>query len=280
MSWNVTIVSRSGDRMERYAGYARLKAVTADIATDAWHAEAPAEADLVVNCVSGGGGNPEDYRRAYVDGMLSIGKWARVGQPGTFIYTSSTGVYPQTAGETVTEADAATPGTASPRQQILLEAEQLARGLAARRRIVLRLAGLYGPGRHYLLDRLAAGETVFPGSGNFYLNLIHRDDVVSALFSVFHAQLREGEHTFNAADGHAATKADIAAFLANRLKRPPPVFDPAKQSDRARRRLGPGKTPPHRLIDASALRRATGWRPAFPSFEHGYAPILEEMRRR
>ena len=46
---------------------------------------------------------------------------------------------------------------------------------------VLRLAGIYGPRRHYLLDLLRSGESVIAGAGDYFLNLIHRDDVVTAI---------------------------------------------------------------------------------------------------
>ncbi len=278
--WEVTIVSRSPERMVRFAEHPRAASVPADLATDAWHGRVPAETCLAVNCVSGGGGTSADYRRTYVDGMRSIAAWARKAPPRCFVYTSSTGVYPQTGGETVSEKDAVAAEDAPARQRILLEAETLAREVPATRRIVLRLAGIYGPGRHYLLDRLAAGATVFEGTGGFYLNLIHRDDAVAAVFAAHTAALPEGAHTFNVADGHAATKAEIVAWLAARMKTPPPVFDPSRQSPRALRRLGPGGAPPHRLVDATAFRNATGWKPAYPSFEAGYLPILDEIRRR
>ncbi len=277
--WEVTIVSRNPERMAHFAGNPRVAAVAADVTTEAWYGRIPAEVDLAVNCVSGGGGTPGDYHRAYIDGMRSISAWAETAPPLCFVYTSSTGVYPQTNGETVAEIDAAIPEAASPRQRILLEAEALARGVPAERRIVLRLAGIYGPARHYLLDRLAAGTTEFEGTGDFYLNLIHRDDAVAAVFAAHAAGLPKGAHTFNVSDGHAATKAEITAWLAARLKMPPPLFDPSRQSPRTLRRLGPGGAPPHRLIDASAFRTSTGWRPDYASFKEGYAPILETLRR-
>ncbi|MCC5807444.1 MAG: NAD-dependent epimerase/dehydratase family protein [Opitutales bacterium] len=277
--WEVTIVSRSAERMARFAGHPRAAAVAADLATDTWHRRVPTAVDLAVNCVSGGGGSPQDYRRAYVEGMRSIAAWAGSAPPRTFVYTSSTGVYPQSGGETVSEEDAASMDNASPRQRILLEAEALARRVPAECRVVLRLAGIYGPGRHYLLDRLVDGVRVFEGTGNFYLNLIHREDALAAILAAYAASLPPGAHTFNVADGHAATKAEIAAWLAARLKTPPPVFDPSRPSPRALRRLGPGGAPPHRLVDPSAFKAATGWQPAYPSFEDGYLPILDMVRR-
>ena len=63
------------------------------------------------------------YRRSYVDGLRSIGRWLAT-QPagGTIVYTSSTGVYPQGGGSRVTEA--ASTDDASATGQVLREAEQ------------------------------------------------------------------------------------------------------------------------------------------------------------
>ena len=46
---------------------------------------------------------------------------------------------------------------------------------------ILRLAGIYGPGRHYLLDQLQSGSGVIPGRGDYRMNMIHLEDIVRAI---------------------------------------------------------------------------------------------------
>ena len=77
--------------------------VVADLATDTWHGRLAPGADLVLNCVSSGGGGLDGYRRSYVEGMRSLLTWARRGPAGTIVYTSSTSVYPQDGGVMVDE---------------------------------------------------------------------------------------------------------------------------------------------------------------------------------
>src|SRR6478735_2030896 len=86
----------------RTAGLANV--VVADLATAEWHDAIAGGADFVVNTVSSGG--PENYRSSYVDGLQSILGWASRGpRPvGTFVYTSSTAVYPQGEGALVDES--------------------------------------------------------------------------------------------------------------------------------------------------------------------------------
>ncbi len=224
----------------------------------------------MLDCVSSGGGGLENYRRSYVSGMQSILTWARQRQVGTVIYTSSTSVYPQGGGVTVDE-NSPTDGVAE-NAGVLLEAERLlgeAAGAAAgiRRAFILRLAGIYGPARHHLLDQLRSGVTELPGNGNHRLNLIHRDDIVQAIWAGFQAPPAATGGVFNVADDGAATKAEIAAWLATRVGVPPPRFTGAPAPGRRR-------TTPDRIIANAKLKAVLGWRPLFPTFREGYAALL------
>lgn len=273
----VTVVSRSE---ERFAGLSpEIGTVVADLATSAWHGRVPAGIDFVVNCVSGGGGDLAGYRRSYVEGMASIRRWAAEAAPRRFIYTSSTGVYPQTDGCRVFEEDVPMEETPPPRRAILLEAEVVALEVPAEHRLVLRFSGLYGPGRHYLLDALLRGEQVFPAPADFFLNLLHRDDAVGAIRAAASADLPPGGHVYNVSDNAPSTKEAVIRWVAAELGRPPPVFDEAKTDARRQRRLE-GGLPPHRIVDASRFQRETGWEPRYPDFQAGYRPLLEAVRRK
>lgn len=243
------------------------QAVIADLAADDWHDRIPADAPLVVNCVASGGGGPEAYRRSYVDGLASILRWVRRSdRPGALAYTSSTSVYPQDGGVRVDET--APTGPAEGNAAVLLEAEQRALAWPGRA-TVLRLAGIYGPGRHHLLDQLRTGTDAVPGVGGYHLNLIHRDDIVEALVCALGAGDTGAERIFNVADDGAATKAEVMAWLAGRLGRPAPTFsgEPAP----GRRRITPD-----RIIANDRLKRVLGWRPRYPTFREGYAALLAE----
>jgi len=242
--------------------------IVADLATDGWHGQLAGGADLVLDCVGAGGGGVEGYRHTYVDGLRSILAWAARAPVGTFVYTSSTSVYPQAGGMQVTE-DAPTLGGRDT-AQVLVEAEDVIRALGdgvCRRWFILRLAGIYGPGRHQLLDQLRTGAAELPGSGDHHLNLIHRDDICAAIWAAFAAPAAIGRLIFNVADDGAATRAELAAWLAARLGRPAPRFAGEAPTGRAR-------AAHDRLIVNERLKATLGWRPHFPTFREGYEKIV------
>ncbi len=243
-----------------------IEVVVGDLAGDDWHSKIPGSPEFLLNCVSGGGAGLESYRHSYVRGMASIVAWARgAGAAGTAVYTSSTSVYPQGDGAIIDE-DASTAGGGD-RAQLLLEAEATLRGAegAWRRAFVLRLVGIYGPGRHYLLDQVRAGEVT--GVGEHRLNLIHRGDAVAAILAGFTAAPDVGSDVFNVADDDARPKAEVVAWLAERLAVPAPRFTGASNS--ARRALTPD-----RVIANGKLKARLGWQPAYPTFREGYDSFL------
>jgi nucleoside-diphosphate-sugar epimerase len=245
-----------------------IDAVVADLASTGWHAQIAGGADFVVNCVSSGG--PEHYRASYVGGMQSVLAWAAKGAApiGTFVYTSSTAVYPQGGGGLVEEtADA--PGS-TPNGAIIRESEKLLQSApcdAVRRHFILRLAGIYGPGRHHLLDQLREGLSVLGGSGEHRLNLAHRDDIVAAILACLTASAGMGSDIFNVADSAPARRAEVVAWLAGKLGRPMPDFDGSATARRG------GAPMPDRIIANLKLQRVLGWRPEYPDYRSGFRAI-------
>lgn len=271
----VTGLTRNPARAAELAA-AGIEPIVAELGSNDWHARIAGGPDWVVNCVSASEFSVEAYRQAYVAGMESILAWARSApRPiGTFVYTSSTGVYPQGGGVIVDES-APTDG-AGPTGRVLAEAEQLLRTAPAahvRRSFVLRLAGLYGPGRHALLDQLRSGAEVLNGRGGHRLNLVHRDDAAGAILACLRADASVPSATFNVCDGHPVARAELVEWLAARLGIPAPRFDPTHPGVR---RGGAGV--PDRIIRNEAIRRAVGWTPRYPSFREGYAAILGESQ--
>lgn len=242
--------------------------------SDAWYGAISPDADFVLNAVSSAGGGLDGYRQSYVDGNASIVAWARQGRIGTYVYTSSTSVYPYDDGRWVDEqSDTAGCG---PRAEILLEAERLIRESADvfGRYFILRLAGIYGPGRHIWLDKLRAGENAFPGDGLRTLNLVHRDDIVTAVLNAFEAPDTVRNAIFNIADDSPGPQRGIVAWLAEELGLPAPEFRPEQAQERAGRRGLPGGGLPDRRIANTSAREHLGWAPQYGSFREGYRAIL------
>lgn len=248
--------------------------VEADLASTDWHDSFTGDFDFVVNCVSSAGGGLSGYRHSYLEGQASLLQWLRKRRIPLAIYTSSTSVYPQVNGELVDERSAT--GGDSETARLLLESEQLLLETAApgEARMVIRLAGIYGPGRHYLLDQLQSGQTVFPGSGDFFLNLIHRDDIIGALMTVLKKPAAWCSGCYNLSDGCHETKAAIVRWLAATIGIGDVRFDPSLTTSRAVRRQNASGLVPNRRIDSSRFKQSFDWNPLYPTFREGYQSIL------
>lgn len=182
---------------------------------------------------------------------------------GRFIYTSSTGVYGGTDGEEVDEETPAAPVDDSGR--ILLEAEQtlLSRLPEA---IILRLAGLYGPGRVPSVDRLRSGE--LPGDPDAWLNLIHVDDAAAAVLAA--AERGVPGRIYNVCDGRPVRRRDFYDFAAKLLGLAPPRFIGGTTSRR------PGLS---RRVSSRRAFQELDLRPAYPTFEEGLAALCAVARQ-
>lgn len=246
-----------------------IRMVVADLAKPDWHGRISSGADYVVDCVSSGG--PENYRASYVEGMRSILAWAANGSPpvGTLVYTSSTAVYPQGGGAVVDETADASGST--PNGAIIRESEMLLQSASTdvvKRGFILRLAGIYGPDRHHLLDQLRIGAAELGGRGEHRLNLAHRDDIVAAILACLTAPATMDGTVFNVADSAPAMRAEVVAWLAERLGRPVPGFDGSTGARRG------GAPMPDRIISNQKLRRTLGWQPQYADFRCGFESLL------
>ena len=154
--------------------------IEADLAVARTLRDLPPDLDYVVYAASPSGSDDAHYRTAYVEGLgRLLEALDRDGQsPMRVLLLSSTSVYEQSRGEWVDEQSETAPRHFSGRR--LLEAEGLLRDgpFAA---TVLRLGGIYGPGRTRLLESVREGRGRYPKGAPRYTNRIHRDDVAGAI---------------------------------------------------------------------------------------------------
>ena len=141
----------------------------------------PRGIDVVFYTAAAHGRTDAAYRAVYVDGVghLLEALQQQHQRPRRIFFTSSTGVYAQCHGAWVDESSSAEPMYFSGRR--LLEGEALLRESPFPATVV-RLAGIYGPGRSRLIDSVRQGTAGCPAGEPIYLNLIHRDDCVGALY--------------------------------------------------------------------------------------------------
>lgn len=219
--------------------------------------------DTVLFAVGFDRSSGQSIREVYAGGLTNLLD-ALPPSIGRIVYISSTGVYGDATGEWVDESTPCQPRRAG--GQACLEAEQiLQQHPLGTRGIVLRLAGIYGPGRVPKMSAVRAGEPVeSPELG--WLNLIYVDDAVSAVLAA--EQLRQTPECFNVSDGHPVLRGDFYRELARLLHAPEPRFVSPTPGTGAAERAGSDKR-----ISNARIRQRLQFVPQFPTYREGLRAI-------
>jgi nucleoside-diphosphate-sugar epimerase len=153
----------------------------------------------------------------YVDGLANV--LAALPQPPPrFLYVSSTSVYGQADGEEVDESATTEPQEES--GKVVLEAERLLRARLPSA-VILRFAGIYGPGRLMRGQAIKAGEPIV-GDAEKWLNLIHVEDGAAVVVA---ADERAAPRSmYNVSDGAPVSRRVFYTKLAEVLRAPQPRF--------------------------------------------------------
>ncbi len=203
----------------------------------------------IVHCASSGRGGPEAYQAVFVDGCANL---LRAFPKTPLLFVSSTSVYGQTDGSTVTEESPAHPDRETSR--LLLQAEGTTLSAAG---CVVRLAGIYGPERSVILQRFLNDNAGIEENGQRILNQIHRDDAASAILHLLGQNNFPAGQLFNIADSTPLHQIDCFRGLAKLFHKPLP---PTVPRDLNRKRAWTNK----RVSNAKLLQ--SGWSPRFPDF--------------
>jgi len=245
---------------------AGLTPLTADITQPATLAKLPRDFDWVINCAASGGGSAEDYRQLYLAGNRQLMAWLAGGPIQKFVFTSSTSVYGQTDGSVVTETSPARPAAATARVLVAAENLLLAAGREKFPAVILRVAGIYGPGRGHAFKQFLAGAARLEDGGARFLNQIHRDDVAGAILTALERGI-PGE-IYNAADHEPVTQRQFFEWLAARLGRPLPPAAAGSHKIHGQRGLT------SKRVSSLKLRTELRYKFRYPDFRAGYAAEL------
>ena len=175
-------------------------------------------------------------------------------------YVSSTGVYGECGGAWVDESAPTGTGRRTARSEA--DDEWLARGAR-----VLRLPGIYGPGRS-ALDRVRAGAARRIDVPGQVFSRVHVDDIVQGALRALDAS----PGAYNLADDLPSSQNAVIEHACRLLNLPPPPLqrlDEANLSPQARafyaenRRVANGKA-----------KRVLGWVPRYPTYREGLAALI------
>lgn len=197
------------------------------------------------------------YHAIFVDGLRHLLDALDTCKLAQVLFVSSSAVYGEHDGDWVDETTATDPPGFN--GAVLLEAEQwLARQPLPS--TVLRLAGLYGPGRLQLVERLRAGQARVPRETPHWANRIHADDAAAAIVHLL--GLESPQPLYLGVDDTPMPLDELYDFLAALIDAPLPAEGAA-----------PAGVGSKRLRNARL--RASGWAPQWPDARAGYAALLD-----
>ncbi|MGN6229375.1 MAG: NAD-dependent epimerase/dehydratase family protein [Dyella sp.] len=198
------------------------------------------------------------YRAVFVDGLRHVIAALDAASLKRVLFVSSTAVYGETGGAWVDEQTPPDPPGFN--GAVLWEAE---RWLAAQplTGIALRLAGLYGPGRLQLIERLRVSAASVPRAQTHWSNRIHVEDAAAAIAHLL--ALSDPQALYIGADDTPLPIDVLYDHLAALAGAPRPAEGPAPTGIGSKRL-------------SNARLRAGGWTPRWPDARDGYAELLAE----
>jgi nucleoside-diphosphate-sugar epimerase len=257
----VHAVTRSPQRAESFAAKG-LKPILAEVTQPASLRHLP-KVETLLYAVGYDRQAGPSIDEVYVTGLRNV--LDHLHQPARVIYIRTTGVYgPGGDGGWVDETSPCQP--TRPGGMASLAAEQLLAGHPhGTDRVVLRMAGLYGPGRLPLAAPVRAGQPI-PAQPDAYLNLIHIEDAARVVDLA--ARAEQPADCYCVSDGQPVVRREFYAELARLLKAPPPTFATTNPAEATSRR-GSGD----KRISNARLRAELPLALLYPSYQAGLAAI-------
>jgi nucleoside-diphosphate-sugar epimerase len=222
---------------------------------------------ILLSIPPGSGGDP-----AFVLHGADIAASASVRWIG---YFSTVGVYGDTRGGWVDEEVPAEPGSWRGQQRLSAENDWRRLGRETGKAVnVLRLPGIYGPGRSAVDDVMAgtARSIVKPGQ---VFNRIHVADIAAAVIAAM--ARAERDRVYNITDDEPGPPQDVVAYAAELLGAPPPPmldFETANLSPMARSFYSECKRVRNARMKAELLPHL-----AYPTYREGIAAIAAAYKK-
>lgn len=205
------------------------------------------------------------------------------------IYTSSTGVYEERSGGWVDEKSTLAGGSelkarasdgaresTDARRRGLIEAEEIVREARDMSSCLVRLAGIYGPGRNPLRRYLHPEK--LPMSGEFWTNRVRVEDIVAAIRLLMDRPEIEG--VYNCSDDSPVRAIEVAKWIMEERggKWPERILFECDGSndaadDPASMRVAL-RAPRSNKRVRNTLLKSLGWVPRYPSFREGMKEFL------
>lgn len=201
--------------------------------------------------------------------------FARAQKLRSVVYLSTIGVYGDCGGDWVDEETEANPD--SPRSLGRLNAERAWQNIGRHRGTavaVLRLAGIYGPGRS-ALTQIARGNARRIVKAGQVFNRVHVDDIAQAIDAAF---ARKASGVFNVADDEPSPPGDPLVFAARLLGVPPPPEAPYEKAAASMSPLAQSFWQECRRVSNDKLKRELGVSLRYPTYREGLNALFAQQK--
>lgn len=186
-------------------------------------------------------------------------------------YLSTTGVYGNTNGDWVSETDSPQPGQDRSRRRLACEQAWRSMGLPLQ---ILRLPGIYGPGRSPLAAVKAGTLQPVDKPGQMFCR-IHVDDVAAASLHLMHRSA-QGQHPeiVNVCDDEPAASVAVHQYAASLLNCTLPQTKPFSEAEAGMSAMAQSFWAENRRVSNQLLRQDLGYELIHPTYRSGLAQCL------
>jgi dTDP-4-dehydrorhamnose reductase len=187
------------------------------------------------------------------------------------IYLSTIGVYGDRGGDWVDETTIPAPSSARSLARLQVERSWAAIGKETGKKVcILRLAGIYGPGRNILLNLKAGTARRIVKRGQVF-NRIHVEDIARAINAALASNGPGG--VFNVSDDAPAPLQDVIAFAAMLMGIEPPPEQQIETADLTP--LARSFYADNRRVSNRRLKEELGVKLAYPTYRVGLEALWE-----
>ena len=230
--------------------------VVADLLDPATLKDLPENIDWLIFMPTPASRDQAAYEAIFIQGWKNL--WAGLKQtPVRTLVVSSTAVFGEANGGIVNEETKPDPSGFN--GKVLLKMEQLV-SCCTENLIVVRISGIYGPGRERLIRQAASEGLAVQQFPTQFTNRIHRDDAAAALKHLL--EIDHPEALYLVTDDRPAPKYEVVKWLANKQGYASPRGIADENAGRGKR------------VSNQRLRDS-GFRMSYPDYLTGYTAVLD-----
>ena len=191
-------------------------------------------------------------------------------------YLSTTGVYGDTKGEWVNENTSPNPQQERSIRRFSCEKQWLETKLPIQ---ILRLPGIYGPGRSAFESLLKGTTTMVDKPGQIF-SRVHVDDIAGAVFFLMNLH-EQGKHpsVVNVADNLPTNNLEVIAFAAKIAKKSLPSTIPFEIAKKTMSPMALSFWQENRKVDNKLLCKTLGYSLIYPDFKSGLRNCFSKLKK-